>query len=268
MGSSQGSSQASIFSAWTGSDLSSSVTHRVLGNVGASLPQDPDPMDPGLGHHCQLHLAPAGSVRAAPGRQDLSVTQAVSSAVDHVAAAPAKGPGHLTSQGLAIYPRNAPSSSSAGCVLEGTASQRDSRLPQTPAPLSKIVRGGCSGTGQSLSQQVPEAPWACPLLTSGQRQLHAGVAPSNSGMPCGPGPAREISCGGRLTCGRLSEQPPSGQCKALASCGHSQRAWAVKEQQVQLWAAEILLALEGLHQQGVLCRDLNPRNLLLDAGGR
>ncbi|NXG41889.1 RPKL1 protein, partial [Psilopogon haemacephalus] len=63
------------------------------------------------------------------------------------------------------------------------------------------------------------------------------------------------------------EQPPSGQCKTLASCVHSQRAWAVKEEQVQLWAAEILLALEGLHQQGVLCRDLNPRNLLLDAGG-
>ncbi|NXF88751.1 RPKL1 protein, partial [Eubucco bourcierii] len=79
--------------------------------------------------------------------------------------------------------------------------------------------------------------------------------------------ARETSCRGSLTCSRLNEQPPSGQCKALASCGHSQRAWAVKEEQVQLWAAEILLALEGLHQQGVLCRDLNPRNLLLDAGG-
>ncbi|NXP80290.1 RPKL1 protein, partial [Ramphastos sulfuratus] len=94
-----------------------------------------------------------------------------------------------------------------------------------------------------------------------------GIAPSSSGMSCGPGPARETSCGGSLTCSRLNEQPPSGQCKALASCGHSQRAWAVKEEQVQLWAAEILLALEGLHQQGVLCRDLNPRNLLLDAGG-
>ncbi|NXE37140.1 RPKL1 protein, partial [Ptilorrhoa leucosticta] len=63
------------------------------------------------------------------------------------------------------------------------------------------------------------------------------------------------------------KQPPSGQCRALASHGHNRRAWAVKEEQVQLWAAEILLALEGLHQQGVLCRDLNPRNLLLDATG-
>ncbi|NWS27552.1 RPKL1 protein, partial [Polioptila caerulea] len=63
------------------------------------------------------------------------------------------------------------------------------------------------------------------------------------------------------------KQPPSGQCRALASHGHNRRAWAVKEEQVQLWAAEILLALEGLHQQGVLCRDLNPRNLLLDTAG-
>ncbi|NXL96241.1 RPKL1 protein, partial [Alectura lathami] len=59
----------------------------------------------------------------------------------------------------------------------------------------------------------------------------------------------------------------SGLHRALASWGHSRRAWAVKEEQVQLWAAEILLALEGLHQQGVLCRDLNPRNLLLDTAG-
>lgn len=34
------------------------------------------------------------------------------------------------------------------------------------------------------------------------------------------------------------------------------------------WAAEMLLALEALHQQGVLCRDLNPQNLLLDKAGK
>lgn len=61
---------------------------------------------------------------------------------------------------------------------------------------------------------------------------------------------------------------PSGLCRAPAAWGHGCTAWAVKEEQVQMWAAEILLALEGLHQQGVLCRDLNPRNLLLDTAGR
>ncbi|NXH67503.1 RPKL1 protein, partial [Hydrobates tethys] len=94
------------------------------------------------------------------------------------------------------------------------------------------------------------------------------VAPSSSGKPRGPDPAvREPLWGASLTCGRLREQPRSGQCRSLASHGHGRREWAVKEEQVQLWAAEILLALEGLHQQGVLCRDLNPRNLLLDAAG-
>ncbi|XP_052552013.1 ribosomal protein S6 kinase-like 1 isoform X2 [Tympanuchus pallidicinctus] len=60
---------------------------------------------------------------------------------------------------------------------------------------------------------------------------------------------------------------PSGLRRAPAAWGHGCTAWAVKEEQVQMWAAEILLALEGLHQQGVLCRDLNPRNLLLDTAG-
>ncbi|XP_048804030.1 ribosomal protein S6 kinase-like 1 isoform X2 [Lagopus muta] len=60
---------------------------------------------------------------------------------------------------------------------------------------------------------------------------------------------------------------PSGLRRAPAAWGHGRTAWAVKEEQVQMWAAEILLALEGLHQQGVLCRDLNPRNLLLDTAG-
>ena len=45
-------------------------------------------------------------------------------------------------------------------------------------------------------------------------------------------------------------------------------AWSVREEQVRQWAAEMLVALEALHEQGVLCRDLNPRNLLLDQAGR
>ncbi|KFU86846.1 Ribosomal protein S6 kinase-like 1, partial [Chaetura pelagica] len=104
-------------------------------------------------------------------------------------------------------------------------------------------------------QSSPEGPW--------QR-----FAPSSSIKARGPDTAvQDSSRGASLACGQLREQPLSGQGQFLASHGHSQRAWAVKEEQVQLWAAEILLALEGLHQQGVLCRDLNPRNLLLDAAG-
>ncbi|PKK31713.1 ribosomal protein S6 kinase-like 1 [Columba livia] len=258
MGISQGSSQLSIFSARTGS-----VTHQVLGNTGTLPPleQSPNPTDPGLENHCWLRLAPAVGTRATPGGQDLSImTQAKSGVVDHVPAAPAKGPGHLINQDLVIYPWDA-LTSGMGYVSERAASHPDpgpcagERLPQTPGPVTKTVRRSQPGAGELPSQQVSEVPRARPLLTSsGQRQLHAGVAPSSSGKPHGPDPA-------------VREQLCSGQCPSLAAHGHGWRAWAVKEEQVQLWAAEILLALEGLHQQGVLCRDLNPRNLLLDAAG-
>ncbi|XP_009989879.1 PREDICTED: ribosomal protein S6 kinase-like 1 [Tauraco erythrolophus] len=269
VGSSQGSSRVSIFSARTGSGLPGCVTHQVLGNTNALPPreQSPESMDSSSGNHCQLRLAPASSMRAAPRGQDPSVTQTVSGVVDHVPAAAAKGPGHLTSQDLVVYPWDA-LTSDTGCLSERAASQQDPRLPQTPTPLPKTVREVQPRAGEPLSQHVSEVPWAQPLLTSSQRQLHAGLAPSSSSKPCGPDPlVREPSQGASLSCGQLSEQPPAGQGRALASRGHGRRAWAVKEEQVQLWAAEILLALEGLHQQGVLCRDLNPRNLLLDAAG-
>ncbi|XP_064183917.1 ribosomal protein S6 kinase-like 1 isoform X1 [Anguilla rostrata] len=44
--------------------------------------------------------------------------------------------------------------------------------------------------------------------------------------------------------------------------------WGLPEGQVRLWGAQILLSLESLHQQGILCRDLNPKNILLDSNGK
>ncbi|XP_075470829.1 ribosomal protein S6 kinase-like 1 isoform X3 [Ascaphus truei] len=44
-------------------------------------------------------------------------------------------------------------------------------------------------------------------------------------------------------------------------------AGGVPEPQVRLWGAQLVLALETLHQEGVLCKDLNPRNLLLGEKG-
>ncbi|XP_057883028.1 ribosomal protein S6 kinase-like 1 [Melospiza georgiana] len=265
VGNSQGGSQVSILPVWTGSGLPGSVNCQALANTDASLPQEqsPGPTDSGSGNHCQLLLAPAGGSGAAPGGQDLSVTQTVSSGVDHFPAVSAKCPG----QGLVVYPWN-DLTSSTGCISERTPSQKGLRLPQGLVPVPKTLRGGQPGAGQLPTQKVSEASQAQPLLTLGERQLPAGVALSSSGKPSVPDPAVwEPSWGASLKCGWLSKQPPSGQCRALASHGHSRRAWAVKEEQVQLWAAEILLALEGLHQQGVLCRDLNPRNLLLDTAG-
>ncbi|NXS36916.1 RPKL1 protein, partial [Pomatostomus ruficeps] len=134
--------------------------------------------------------------------------------------------------------------------------------------IIQALRDHGTEDGQLTTQKLSEASQAQPLLTLGERQLPVGVALSSSDKPCVPDPAMgEPLWGASLTCGQLSKQLPSEQCRALASHRHDWRAWVVKEEQVQLWAAEILLALEGLHQQGVLCRDLNPRNLLLDAAG-
>ncbi|XP_061854481.1 ribosomal protein S6 kinase-like 1 isoform X2 [Colius striatus] len=263
VGSSQGSSQVSIFSARTGSSLPGSVTQQALGATAALPCQEQSPEPRGPESRCQLCLAPTSNAGAVPGGQLLSMTQTVAGGLVCVPAAPAEGPGHLPSQGLVVYPWDA-CSSSTGCVSGRAAPQEDARLPSGP----QTVRGGPPGAGQPPLQQVSEVPCTQSLFTLAQRQLHAGVAPSDSGKPCGPDPAvLEPFQGGSLTCGQLDQQPPPGQHRALASHGHGQRAWAVKEEQVQLWAAEILLALEGLHQQGVLCRDLNPRNLLLDAAG-
>ncbi|XP_012525233.1 ribosomal protein S6 kinase delta-1 [Monomorium pharaonis] len=46
-----------------------------------------------------------------------------------------------------------------------------------------------------------------------------------------------------------------------------QELWQVPEAMVRTWAAEILLALEALHQQNILILDFKPDNILLDDAG-
>ncbi|XP_024147058.1 ribosomal protein S6 kinase delta-1 isoform X2 [Oryzias melastigma] len=41
----------------------------------------------------------------------------------------------------------------------------------------------------------------------------------------------------------------------------------IPEEFVRCWAAEMVMALSSLHQEGVICKDLNPNNILLDHQG-
>lgn len=41
----------------------------------------------------------------------------------------------------------------------------------------------------------------------------------------------------------------------------------IPEEFVRCWAVEMVLALDGLHQEGVVCRDFNPNNILLNHKG-
>ncbi|XP_060919660.1 ribosomal protein S6 kinase-like 1 [Labrus mixtus] len=61
---------------------------------------------------------------------------------------------------------------------------------------------------------------------------------------------------------RFPVKPSRSADRAVPTC------WGLPEAEVRVWGAQILLALESLHQQGILCRDLNPRNVLLTSNGK
>lgn len=42
----------------------------------------------------------------------------------------------------------------------------------------------------------------------------------------------------------------------------------IPEEFVRCWAAEMVMALSSLHQEGIICKDLNPNNILLDHQGQ
>uniref|UniRef100_A0A3Q3VMC8 Protein kinase domain-containing protein n=1 Tax=Mola mola TaxID=94237 RepID=A0A3Q3VMC8_MOLML len=62
--------------------------------------------------------------------------------------------------------------------------------------------------------------------------------------------------------GNGTDRVSSATDKSMQNC------WGLPEAEVRVWGAQILLALESLHQQGILCRDLNPRNVLLTGNGK
>lgn len=117
-------------------------------------------------------------------------------------------------------------------------------------------------TSTSCSSNLPKAPSGLPHLQSRRRPGQN----LDTGSPWGLPWVREGA--GRVLEGRGRGRGPSRPLADEAGSGSGRGAWSVREEQVKQWAAEMLVALEALHEQGVLCRDLNPRNLLLDQAGR
>uniref|UniRef100_A0A8C0ZN76 Protein kinase domain-containing protein n=1 Tax=Castor canadensis TaxID=51338 RepID=A0A8C0ZN76_CASCN len=175
---------------------------------------------------------------------------------------------HLLSQARPQYP-----GLSSGSTQKSKTQCNTHLSVLTPAwhPMGYTVR-----TSQSLLPSLTpqsEADSEPAARTSTSCSLDLIKAPSvhlqarRAGQSSDPGPPQRLSwvregasrvLGG---CGRhRAQSPPSDR----ASWGCGGAVWSVKEEQVKQWAAEMLVALEALHEQGVLCRDLNPRNLLLD----
>nr|XP_037840183.1 ribosomal protein S6 kinase-like 1 isoform X3 [Chlorocebus sabaeus] len=143
-------------------------------------------------------------------------------------------------------PRTSPSLPLAG--------EAPSTRPQREAEGEPTARTSTSG-----SSDLPKAP-------GGHLHLQARRAGQNSdaGPPQGLTwvPEGALVLGG---CGRGMDQSCLSADGAGRGCGRA--TWSVREEQVKQWAAEMLVALEALHEQGVLCRDLHPGNLLLDQAG-
>ncbi|PNI84291.1 RPS6KL1 isoform 11 [Pan troglodytes] len=163
---------------------------------------------------------------------------------------PARLPsGHVPGQDrIALEPPR----TSPNLLLAGEA---PSTRPQREAEGEPTARTSTSG-----SSDLPKAP-------GGHLHLQARRAGQNSdaGPPRGltwvPEGASPVLGG----CGRGMDQSCLSADGAGRGCGRA--TWSVREEQVKQWAAEMLVALEALHEQGVLCRDLHPGNLLLDQAG-
>ncbi|KAM9645129.1 ribosomal protein S6 kinase-like 1 [Trichechus inunguis] len=116
-------------------------------------------------------------------------------------------------------------------------------------------------TSASHSLDLPKALSGCPHLQARREPGQRLDARPPRGLPW----VHEGA--GRVLGGCDRGRVPSCPSTVEASLGSGRGTWRVREEQVKQWAAEMLVALEALHEQGVLCRDLNPRNLLLDQAG-
>ncbi|PNJ27706.1 RPS6KL1 isoform 9 [Pongo abelii] len=141
-------------------------------------------------------------------------------------------------------PRTSPSLPLAG--------EAPSIRPQREAEGEPTARTSTSG-----SSDLPKAPGGHLHLQARRAGQNSDAGPPRglTWVPEGAGPV----LGG---CGRGMDQSCLSADGAGQGCGRA--TWSVREEQVKQWAAETLVALEALHEQGVLCRDLHPGNLLLD----
>lgn len=151
---------------------------------------------------------------------------------------------------------------------------------RVPLALSGVAYKGdaCSSEGKGVEE-------ACELLSSEEKRVPPTERPSvgwfSSGSHGAPPNRKREAVDGFLKPERQADQREDqiievdGWChlprfpvnSSRPADKATQTCWGIPENEVRVWGAQILLALESLHQQGILCRDLNPRNVLLTSNG-
>uniref|UniRef100_A0A673BDR5 Ribosomal protein S6 kinase-like 1 n=1 Tax=Sphaeramia orbicularis TaxID=375764 RepID=A0A673BDR5_9TELE len=119
--------------------------------------------------------------------------------------------------------------------------------------------------GLSSSPAILHLPLHCQTQIHGRASWDTNKEKDplmKSGGSEGQGEDQIIEVDGWCHLPRFPVKTPRQTDKALQTC------WGLPEAEVRVWGAQILLALESLHQQGILCRDLNPRNVLLTSNGK
>ncbi|KAL2099429.1 hypothetical protein ACEWY4_005909 [Coilia grayii] len=121
--------------------------------------------------------------------------------------------------------------------------------------LQKAVEEERWGQLGSLHKEKPQ-----------RKDLESGLGSASSGFIKEAGIPTEYSA-----CEQIIEvdgwhQNPQGT-RQTSSGKPQDEHWGLPEADVQTWGAQILMALESLHDQGIICCDLNPNNILLSTNG-
>ncbi|KAL8168533.1 UNVERIFIED_CONTAM: hypothetical protein K2H54_000683 [Gekko kuhli] len=208
------------------------------------------------------------------GWKNLSVTHSLVGAAESTIKPVGQGHRLLVNKGLALLSHDSFCSS----IPERETPQQDAKQPtveRASVPVQKTAKGNNLSKTETPFRRIP---WLIhsPATLPRQKQACSGILSQNYCSLDNQRIEAEVKKEGSLVQEVLvpdkeqHEQPSPGlygprACRTFRKNGPG--AWGINEDQIHLWAAELLLALEGLHQQGVFCQDLNPRNLLLDASG-
>ncbi|XP_060118545.1 ribosomal protein S6 kinase-like 1 isoform X2 [Heteronotia binoei] len=213
------------------------------------------------------HMRPAigGNI---VGGKTLSVTHSLAGAAESTIKPVDQGHRLLLNKGLALLSHDSFCSS----VPERDTLQQDPKQPacERAVPAQKAAKGNNLPKTETPFCHMPRLIYS-PATLPRQKQAYSRILSQNYCSLDNQWSEVEVKERGSLAQEVLvsdnkQHKQPSPSAHG-ASTKNGPGVWGINEDQIQLWAAELLLALEGLHQQGVFCQDLNPRNLLLDASG-